>query len=167
MWRLRPSGHSVLGNRRNALKKKKVRYHDGMPVPPLPWKKGFHKDYTHFVVEVHVAKDTQNQVFSMHKLQHEQDEQTVQRMPNQGMEETVFGLLTATLRQESLLEALILMSSDEDFKREVLEGDDSNLESVCARVSDAVRDVLAKAIDKQAEMAAKDTVRRIRDGIPT
>lgn len=136
-----------------------------MSVPQPPWKKGFHKDYTHFVIEVHVAKDEKNQVFSLHKLQHEQDEQTVQRMPNQGMEETVFGLLTATLRQESLLETLILMSNDDEFKNQVFGEED--LEKLSTRVSDAVQDVLAKAIAKQVKTAAEDTIKRIRDGFPS
>ena len=134
-----------------------------MAVPNPPWKKGFHKDYTHFVIEVHVAKDHNNQVFSLHKLQHEEDEATVQRLPNQGLEECVFALLIETLRRESLLQTLVLMSQDPSVQQKLLNASkEEDLEALAERIAESTRDVMAKAVEKQSLASAKATLASLR-----
>lgn len=137
-----------------------------MSVPNPPWRKGFTKDYVHFVVEVHVAQDNQNQVFSYHKLQHEQDEETVNRMRHQGLEEMVFAFLNETLRKESLLETLVLVSNNEDFAQRLQSArSEADMDELAQEVAHATQDVLAKAIEKQAPAAALEALQVIKSGL--
>lgn len=135
-----------------------------MSVPNPPWRKGFNKDYTHFVIEVHVAKDQNNQVFSFHKLQHEQDEATCVRLPHQGLEETVFALLTETIRKEALLETLVLVSNDEEFQERLLSGEEID-DDLVQTVTEATKDVLVKALDKQVVLAVQESLQTVKQGM--
>ena len=100
---------------------------------------------------------------SLHKLQHEEDEATVQRLPNQGLEECVFALLIETLRRESLLQTLVLMSQDPSVQQKLLNASkEEDLEALAERIAESTRDVMAKAVEKQSLASAKATLASLR-----
>lgn len=106
-----------------------------MSVPPLPWKKGKHENYTNFVVSINICI-TDNQVVSYKELQDVEDVETVSQLPNHGLEETQHALLVEACKLEALLMTLKVMSQGTNSKdsRDVL--------------IQNVKEVLSKSIDK-------------------
>lgn len=133
--------------------------------PPTPWTKGAHPDYTAFVIEVHVCRDVEGNVHSARKLQDEDDETAVQTMGNsQGMEEGSFGLLIEAARQEAMLQALIKVSNDEEFKEKLLSGSEI-IDDLREQVTQDTLKLLWATLSRVGPSVVRETLDQVRDGL--
>ena len=133
--------------------------------PPTPWKKGANPEYTAFVMEVHVCRDAEGNVHSARKLQDEEDESAVQTLGNsQGMEEGSFGLLIEATRQEAMLQALLKVSNDEEFKEKLLSDTDLG-DDLREQVTQDTLKLLWATLSRVGPSIVHETLDQVKDGL--
>jgi hypothetical protein len=133
--------------------------------PPTPWKKGAHPEYTAFVMEVHVCRDAEGNVHSARKLQDEDDEVAVQSLGNsQGMEEGSFGLLIEATRQEVMLQTLLKISNDEEFKENLL-SETEITDDLREQVTQDTLKLLWATLSRVGPSIVRETLDQVKDGI--
>lgn len=133
--------------------------------PPTPWTKGAHPDYTAFVIEVHVCRDAEGNVHSARKLQDEEDEGAVQTLgDSQGMEEGSFGLLIEAARQETMLQALIKVSNDEEFKENLL-SETEITDDLREQVTQDTLKLLWATLSRVGPSIVRETLDQVKDGL--
>lgn len=132
--------------------------------PPAPWTKGINTNYTAFVIEVHVCKDELGNVHSARKLQDELDESTVQTLGNAGgMEEGSFGLLVEATRQEAMLQVLIKLSNDPEFKVKLL--NQTNIaDDLLAQVTDDTLKLMWASLHRIGASIVRETLEQVQHG---
>lgn len=113
-----------------------------------PWTKGVHHDHTAFVMEVHVRKDDNGNLTSYRCLQDAEDHQIVEKMEgSHGMSEGSWALLTEATRAELLLQLLVKMSNDSEFKRKLASDPDID-ENLLRNLSNATLEQMKKGLDE-------------------
>lgn len=133
--------------------------------PPTPWKKGVNPDYTAFVIEVHVCRDVEGNVHSARKLQDPEDEAAVQTLGNsQGMEEGSFGLLIEAARQETMLQVLVKLSNDEEFKEKLLSENEITDDLREQATQDTLK-LLWATLSRVGPSIVRETLDQVRDGL--
>jgi len=132
---------------------------------PAPWPKGIHADYSAFVLEIHVRRDKSGDLHSARQLQDECDERTTEHMGSTGgMEEGALALLTEALRAEAMLQLLVKISNDAEFKEKVASEDVDMLDLIENLSKDTLEQV-RRELDKFAPRVAEEAIHRVRDGI--
>lgn len=134
-----------------------------MPAPPYPWKKGKHESYSCFVIEVEVAVDQFGHMWSNHKLQSQDDHDLTREMPSGGMEYVAHSLLCEMVKREAILEVLMRLGNDPEFKGRILDSAPEAQDRLLSDVTAAMLEVIQKAtgqIGPEAARAALDMVRR-------
>jgi hypothetical protein len=133
---------------------------------PIPWPKGKHHDYVAFVVEVHVRKDRDGTVRSVKRLQDEQDERTTANMEgSHGMQEGGWALLTEAVRSEAMLQLLVKISNDPEFKEKLLSGDDVVTENLLNNLKKDTLEQLKKSLDEVTPHLVREATETVRDGL--
>lgn len=133
--------------------------------PPTPWTKGANPEYTAFVIEVHVCRDAAGNVHSARKLQDDQDEVAVQALGNsQGMEEGSFGLLIEAARQEAMLQVLVKVSNDEEFKEKLL-SENGITEDLREQVTQDTLKLLWATLSRIGPSIVTETLDQVSDGL--
>jgi hypothetical protein len=134
-------------------------------VPPTPWIKGVHPQYSAFVIEVHICRDSEGNVHSLRRLQDELDETTVETLSkNQGMEEGSFGLLIEAARHEAMLQILIRVTHDEDFRDMVFNGS-SISDSLLEQVTQDTLKLMWKTLSQVGQSVVRETLDQVRHGL--
>lgn len=130
-------------------------------MPTAPWSPGEHPDYSAFVIEVHVRKDRSGKVQSFRRLQSEQDEKVVQGFSSSGgMEEGAWALMVESVRTEALLQTLIKMSNDLDFKKNLLAAQAPS-EELIEKLTAATMNVGRRVLDSIVSSLVEETLRTI------
>ena len=133
--------------------------------PPYPWLKGAGNEYTAFVIEVHICRDAGGHVHSARKLQDEKDEEAVQSLGNAGgMEEGAFGLCVEALRQEAMLQVLVQVSNDEEFKSRLLTEDELPPDLLEKAAEDTLK-LMWATMSRVGPSVVRETLEQIRDGL--
>lgn len=93
--------------------------------PPLPWGTGKTEStpeqagFESLAIEVGVAVDDLQQIFSYHTLKSDEDEEVALGWPGGGQQYIAYALLTEATRREAILAVLVNMSNDGDFLAKV------------------------------------------------
>lgn len=124
--------------------------------PSLPWKKGIHPEYRSFCLEVRVCQDNTGNVFSVHGIQDEEDQNVLQSMPSGGLEQICYGLLCEAIRREAFLEAIVNHNEDSDYVFKYIDGNEEHRHKVESDLSRSIVDMLTKTIIKMAPAAARE-----------
>jgi hypothetical protein len=133
--------------------------------PPYPWHKGANSDYTAFVIEVHICRDAAGHVHSARKLQDDKDEEAVQSLGNAGgMEEGAFGLSVEALRQEAMLQVLVQVSNDEEFKDRLLSGNEIPPD-LLEKVAEDTLKLMWATMSRVGPSIVRETLETVRDGL--
>lgn len=133
-----------------------------MPSPPYPWLKGKHDDYTAFVVEVEIAVDQYGVPWSNHKLQNQSDHDITSQMKSGGMEHVAHALVSEAVKREALLEVLIRLSNDPEFKGRLQDPAPEAQENLVNEASAAIIEVFRRAAGELAPEAARAALAMIR-----
>jgi len=132
----------------------------------VPWTKGTHPDYSAFVIEVHVRKDAETGALrSLHRLQDEQDvEVTATLTPSGGMAEGSWALLTEAIRAEALLQLLLKLSNDAEFK-EKMESAEEVPEDFIENLSKSALQQVQRGLNELASPLAHEAISAVHDGL--
>lgn len=132
---------------------------------PAPWTKGVHPGYSAFVVEVHVRKDESGDLRSFRRLQDERDEHTLEKMsPTGGLMEGSWALLTEALRAEAMLQLLVKISNDAEFKAK-MEAGDADVDDLIENLSNDTLEQVKRGLDELVPRVAREAIHRVRDGL--
>ena len=130
-----------------------------------PWPKGFHPDYTAFVMEVHVRKDKGGTVRSWRSLQSPEDHQAAEQMPgSHGMVEGSWALLQEAARAEVLLLLLVKLSNDSEFKRKLTSGTEID-EALLRSLSKDTLEQMKKGLGELLLPLTREAAETVRDGL--
>lgn len=137
-----------------------------MPSPKYPWKKGKHDEYTCFVVEVEVAVDQAGVPWSAHRLQDQQDHDLTRDMPSGGLEYVAYALVQEAVKREALLQVLLKVSNDSEFKGNLLNSQETPA-ALVEEVTVAMMEVIKSATRELAPAAARAALDMVRLDPPT
>jgi len=129
-----------------------------------PWPKGTHDSHVGFVIEVHVRRDRDGALTCLRGLQDEVDDLATRVLATGGMEEGAWALLTEAARTEAMLQILVRMSKDAEFKRKMeidTDDDDQLIDSLSATTMEQIRRELQGIVPE----VARETIRILRDGL--
>jgi hypothetical protein len=130
-----------------------------------PWGKGVHRDYTAFVMEVHVRKDTAGNLTSYRCLQGAEDYEAAAHMGgSHGMSEGSWALLTEAARAELLLQLLVKISNDAEFT-EKLTARGKIDEGLFRSLSKDTLAQIVKGLDELLPHLAREAVETVKDGL--
>jgi hypothetical protein len=132
-----------------------------------PWKKGVHSDYTAFVIEVHVRRDREGNVASYRRLQGPEDQRTSETMEgSHGMVEGSWALLTESARSELMLQLLVKLSNDPEFKQKLASEGDID-EGLLRSLSKDTLEQLQKGLKELLPHLTREAAETVRDGLRT
>jgi len=132
---------------------------------PTQWAKGKQDGYVSFVLEVHVRKDDQGALRTRSGLQDSADRAIVEEMGNNGgMEEGAWALLTEAARAETMLQILVKLSNDTEFK-ENIEGDVAPDDELIEKLSKDTLEQLHQGLRTVVPALVRETVHVVRDGL--
>lgn len=130
-----------------------------------PWAKGVHRDYTAFVMEVHVRKDAAGNLASYRCLQGPRDQEAASRMGgSHGMSEGSWALLTEAARAELMLQLLVKLSNDAEFKEKLMAQEKID-EGLLRSLSKDTLDQIHKGLDELLPHLAREAVEIVKDGL--
>lgn len=130
-----------------------------------PWKKGVHPDHTAFVMEVHVRRDKDGQVSSYRCLQGPEDQAATEKMEgSHGMAEGSWALLTEAARSEIMLQLLVKLSNDPEFKEKMASTGEID-EGLLRSLSKDTLEQMQKGLDELLPHLAREAVETVRDGL--
>lgn len=130
-----------------------------------PWSKGAHPSYTAFVIEVHVRRDQSGGVRSFRRLQGPEDEDAASALPGTGgMQEGAWALLTEAARTEAMLQLLVKLSNDAEFKQKITESGNVDPDLLENLVKDTLEQI-QRGLDEILPRVARETVSTVRDGL--
>lgn len=131
----------------------------------MPWTKGEHPEYAAFVIEVHVRKDRAGRVQSFRQLQDERDERVAASMGRTGgMEEGFWALLVESVRAEAMLQVLVQLSNEPDFKKKLTSPEGVSPELI-ERSTTATMAVLRKVLDQVGPALVEEALRTVSHGL--
>ena len=129
------------------------------------WVKGKHDDYVAFVLEVHVRKDDNGALRTRSGLQDSADRAIAEGIGNNGgMEEGAWALLTEAARAEIMLQILVKLSNDMEFK-ENIEGDAALDDELIEKLSKDTLEQLHQELRTVVPALVRETVHVVRDGL--
>ena len=131
--------------------------------PMLPWQKGSHEDHAVLTVEVDVCRDLIGRVFSMHRLQGEDDASVASTWPGGGHEAVGFALLTEAIRREAMLEVLILASQNGSHIRRIMALPEEERRLEFDKMGAGLTGVLLKIIGQIAPNAIEEAVLQLAE----
>lgn len=132
-----------------------------------PWEKGVHADYTAFVMEVHVRRSRDGGVTSYRCLQGPEDQKATEKMEgSHGMAEGSWALLTESARAEIMLQLLVKLSNDPEFKRKLVSGDEID-EGLLRSLSKDTLQQMQRGLDELLPHLTREAVATVRDGLRT
>jgi|GEM_PF-2372679 len=138
-----------------------------MPAAPsYPWTKGKQAEYTCFVIEIEVAVDQNGTPWSNHKLQSQEDMDLTMEMDKSGQEHVAHALLMEAVKREALLEVLLKLSNDAEFKERVLDPAPDAQEKLVSEVSTAMMRVVNRVTAVLAPDAARAALDMVRQDPP-
>jgi len=137
-----------------------------MPAPPYPWTKGKQAEYTCFVIEVEVAVDQHGVPWSNHALQSPEDMALTMEMDKSGQEYVAHALLMEAVKREVLLEILLRLSNDAEFKGRILDSAREAQEELVSEVSTAMMRVVNRVVAEVAPDAARAALDMVRQDPP-
>jgi hypothetical protein len=130
-----------------------------------PWTKGIHRDYTAFVMEVHVCRDRVGVIRSFRCLQDARDEEAASALPGSGgMEEGAWALLTECARAETLLQVLVKLSNDVEFHKKIVQGTEIDSELI-ENFTKATLDQIRRGLDEVLPSVVREIITTVRDGL--
>lgn len=131
----------------------------------VPWSKGIHPDYSAFVLEIHVRKDKAGGIHSARQLQDAGDEQALSHMSTTGgMEEAALVLVTEALRAEAMLQLLVKISNDAEFKAKIT-AEDADVGDLIENLSKDTLEQVRRELEKLGPRIAEEAIHRVRDGL--
>ena len=129
---------------------------DTSPPPPLPWKKGVTPHYRSFVVEVQICQDNDGNIYSIHNIQSDEDQQTAATLPSAGIEQVAYGLLCEAIRREAFLEVAVKASKQRGYLADYVEGNPEKRHEIEADLSRTVVEMCQKSVIMMAPAAARE-----------
>lgn len=131
--------------------------------PPFPWKKGKQKGYTAFSLEVTVCQDDNGWVFSVHDAASEEDSQIISGLPNHGVEQIAYALLTEALRRELYVEVLLALTQDRELVSQWTTGDPPRKQEIEHMLTNACVSIITKTMGKMVPDLAKEVLTMMAD----
>lgn len=132
---------------------------------PMQWTKGKHDDYSAFVLEVHVRKDKAGGLRTRRSLQDDVDHAVVESYgASGGLEEGAMALLTEAARAEAMLQLLVKLSNDAEFKEKIA-GDSAPDDELIEKLSKDTLEQLRRGLETVVPSLAQETVQLVRDGL--
>jgi len=127
--------------------------------PEKPWIKGVNAKYAMFRLEVDICVTSDQEVFSEQRPQEKMDMDTMSSLYSYGEQQTIFGLLTETLRRETFFEILIRLSDNPKFLQEYLEQDEESRAITEGTIAEDVIELLSRTIEKMAPDVARSILK--------
>jgi len=132
---------------------------------PTQWTKGTHEDYSAFVLEVHVCKDKTGALRTRRSLQDGVDHAVVESFGSSGgLEEGAMALLMEAARAEAMLQLLVKLSNDSEFKEKIA-GDAGPDDELIEKLSKDTLEQLRRGLETVVPSLAQETVHLVRDGL--
>jgi len=129
------------------------------------WTRGVHSDHTTFVMEVYVRRDKGGKVSSYRALQSPEDHQVAQTMEgSHGMVEGSWALLTEAARAELMLQLLVKLSNDPEFKEKLLSGDKID-EGLLGSLSKDTLQQMTKGLEELLPHLAREAAETVKHGL--
>jgi len=130
-----------------------------------PWPKGVYPTYSAFVIEVGVRKDRTGGIQTYKRLQGAQDLAVTETLgPSRGLEEGALALLTESVRTEAILQLLIKLSNDPEFK-EKLSGAESAPDELIEKLADDTLEQIQRSIAKMVPGIAREATEHVQNGL--
>jgi hypothetical protein len=131
----------------------------------VPWTKGENPEYSAFVIEVHVRKDRSGALRSFRRLQDDQDERVSASFGmTGGMEEGAWALIVESVRAEAMLQVLVQLSNDPDFKKKLV-GAEGPAPELIERSTAATMQVLRRVLDQVGPSLVEEALRNVHHGL--
>lgn len=126
--------------------------------PETPWLQGINQEYAMFRLEVDICVTRDQEVYSIHRPQGQVDMDTMKSLYSYGEQQTIFGLLTETLRRETFFEILLRMSDDPNFMESYIKQDEEGKSVIENEVSEDVIELIYRTVEKMAPDVARDVL---------
>jgi len=132
---------------------------------PPPWPKGAHDDYAAFVIEVHVRRDDGGAMRSASGLQDDADQAVAAEMGSSGgMEEGAWALLSEAARAEAMLQLLVKLSNDAEFKAKITD-DPALSDDLIENLSKDTLEQMRRGLEALLPVMARESLQIVRDGL--
>ena len=132
---------------------------------PVPWSKGIHPTYSAFVLEIHIRKDKKGDVRTGRRLQDARDEAVISALGTTGgMEEGAWALLTEAVRAEAMLQLVVKLSNDPEFKDKLV-SEEVALDDLIENLSKDTLEQVRRSLDALVPALARETLHLVRDGL--
>lgn len=128
-----------------------------------PWERGAHPGYTAFKMDVHVRRDRDGTVSSLREIAPEDQEIAMTMEGSHGMVEGSWALLTEAARAELMLQLLVKLSNDAEFKRKLASGGEIN-EDLPKVLSKDTLAQMKKGLEELLPHLAREAIETVRDG---
>ena len=132
-----------------------------MEPPSYPWNKGYQDPFINFVIEVEVCCTKTGEQWSNSKLQSEEDSQLVMDLSTGGLEQTSHALLLEGLKKEVALQILYKLSNDPNYKKRLMNED----ETVSSEICESVSKFTVRTCEKFLGNIAQNALKTIRLGL--
>lgn len=133
--------------------------------PEQRWANGQHPTYDAFVIEVGVRRDHDGTVQSYKKLRSESDFETAQKLgPGGGLEEGSWALLTEGVRTETMLQLLVKLSNDPEFKKNLMAAENAP-EDLIEKLAADTLEVTQRVLKEIVPGLAREAIEQVRDGL--
>lgn len=130
-----------------------------------PWPNGKQSTYDAFIIEVGVRKDHDGGLRSYKRLQGTQDWEMAQSLgPTGGMEEGSWALLAESARTEMMLQIIVNLSNDAEFKEKLTEAETAPEEIIEKLAADTLQQI-GRGLEKMVAELAREAVEQVRDGL--
>lgn len=121
-----------------------------MKMPPKPWLRGRQPSYTAFHLRVTICQDEHERVWSEHDFQEPVDEMIAASLPQGGVPQTAFALLTETVVREAYMAVLIELTSNPDFLVQWQAADIYRQQEMMRKLEQTVVSVMHETTQKMA-----------------
>lgn len=129
------------------------------------WPNGQHENYDAFVIEVGVRRDHDGKLQSYKRLRSDADWETTQKLgPGGGLEEGSWALLTEAARTEAMLQLLVKLSNDPEFKRKITAAE-SAPEDLIEKLAADTLEITHRVLKEIVSDVARETIQQVRDGL--
>ena len=135
-----------------------------MKAPSHPWVKGTHEEYTAVVLEVEVCQDKHGRVWSRHDFQSQEDAETAQGMPQAGIQQMAFALLTEAIRRESFVDLMVEMSKGTGFEDRYRKASPEQREAMVMEMATSTIKAMNGSLRKMALGVTQETLAMVFPG---
>lgn len=131
-------------------------------IPPYPWEKGQHEDYTCFEVRILVCEDAEGGVWSEHRLGAE-DVELAQTLSGGGARQIAHALLIESVRREVFAEVLIELSKQDGYLERYQSGEAQKRQEIERVLANAGLAYLVEMLPKLLPGVAREVLTMIAE----